>query len=465
MTITERGGSQDAGPEQTEATTQEVTSAPAPRPKPSAAKPKPGAMRPGPRPAVPVSAPVVGTAPTSDPHRFGRVDPDGTVWLITASGERTIGSWQAGDAEAAFTHFGRRFDDLHTEVVLLETRLASGTGDARKIRSAAVSLAEGLGDAHVLGDVDALAARLASIAEQADSASHEEKARREELRAAQTARKEALAAEAEDIAANSTQWKAAGDRMRAILDEWKTITGLDRKVDDALWKRYSAARETFNRRRGSHFAELDRERAGARQAKESLCERAEALCDSTDWGPTSATFRELLSEWKAAGRASKDVDDSLWQRFKAAQDKFFSARNAATAERDAEFRANAEAKEALLAEAERIDASDVDAARAALRAIGDRWDAIGKVPRERAADLERRLRAVEKKIRDAPTGGVDPEAQARADQFRARAEQFERQAEKAAAAGRTKDAEQARASAEQWRQWADAAADAVSRKR
>ena len=53
------------------------------------AKPKPGAMRPGPRPAVPVSAPVVGTAPTSDPHRFGRVDPDGTVWLISSAGERT----------------------------------------------------------------------------------------------------------------------------------------------------------------------------------------------------------------------------------------------------------------------------------------------------------------------------------------------------------------------------------------
>lgn len=408
---------------------------------------------------------MVGTAPTCDPHRFGRVDPDGTVWLITASGERMIGSWQAGDAEAAFAHFGRRFDDLHTEVVLLETRLASGTGDARKIRSAAMTLAEGLPDAHVLGDVDSLAGRLATIIEQADTATQEEKAKREELRATQTARKEALAAEAEELAANSTQWKAAGDRLRAILDEWKTITGLDRKVDDALWKRYSAARETFNRRRGSHFAELDRERAGARQAKESLCERAEQLCDSTDWGPTAATFRDLLTEWKAAGRAAKDVDDSLWQRFKAAQDKFFSARNAATAERDAEFRANAEAKEALLAEAERIDTADLDAARAALRAIGDKWDAIGKVPRERAPELERRLRAVEKKIRDTPTGGVDPEAQARADQFRARAEQFERQAEKAAAAGRTKDAEQARASAEQWRQWADAAADALSRKR
>ncbi|PRC41612.1 DUF349 domain-containing protein [Mycobacterium sp. ITM-2017-0098] len=469
MTITEPGGSQDAGQQDSgqhdTASGHETPEAPK-APKPSAAaKPKPGPARPGPRPAAPAAAPVVSSVPVSDPHRFGRVDPDGTVWLITASGERTIGSWQAGDPEAAFTHFGRRFDDLQTEVVLLETRLASGSGDARKIRSAAKTLAETLPEAHVLGDIDSLATRLAAIVEHADSATQEEKAKREELRAAHTARKEALAAEAEDLAANATQWKTAGDRLRAILDEWKTITGLDRKVDDALWKRYSAARETFNRRRGSHFADLDRERAGAKQAKEALCERAEALCDSTDWGPTSGTFRDLLAEWKAAGRASKDVDDVLWHRFKAAQDKFFSARNAATSERDSEFRANAQAKEALLAEAERIDFSDLNVAKAAFRAIGDKWDAIGKVPRERSADLERRMRALEKKIRDAPTGGVDPEAQARADQFRARVEQFERQAEKAAAAGRTKDAEQARASAEQWRQWADAAADAVSKKR
>ena len=114
------------------------------------------------------------------------------------------------------------------------------------------------------------------------------------------------------------RWKSAGDRLRAILDEWKTVSGLDRKTDDALWKRYSAARETFNRRRGAHFAELDRERVGVKQAKEAVCVRAEELCDSTDWGPTSATFRALLTEWKAAGRAAKDVDDALWHRFKSA---------------------------------------------------------------------------------------------------------------------------------------------------
>jgi hypothetical protein len=387
---------------------------------------------------------------------------DGTVYLVTASGERVIGSWQAGEPEAAYEHFGRRF----AEITLMETRLASGTGDARKIKTAAAALAESLATAHVLGDVDALAARLAAIADHAAETAAADRARREEHRAAQTARKEALAAEAEDLAANATQWKSAGDRMRTILEEWRAITGLDRKTDDALWKRYSAARDGFNRRRGAHFAELDRERAGAREAKEQLCVRAEELSGSTDWAATATAFRALLDEWKAAGRTAKDTDDTLWQRFKAAQDRFFAARNAVNAERDAEFTANGEAKEKLLAEAEKIDVSNLKAAQAALRTIADKWDAIGKAPRDTSAELERRLRAVEKKIRDAADAGrIDPEAQARAEQFRSRAEQFERQAEKAAAAGRDKEAAEARASAAQWREWATAAAQAVTRKR
>ena len=263
--------------------------------------PLPGQDRRGPPPVPARPAPTVAAPASSDPHRFGRVDPDGTVWLITGSGERVIGSWQAGDTEAAFEHFGRRFDDLHTEVALMERRLKSGTGDARKIKSAAAALAETLPEAHVLGDVDALAARLTAIVEHADEAAQAERAKRDEFRAAQTARKEALAAEAEDLAVNSNQWKTAGDRLREILEEWRTISGLDRKTDDALWKRYSTARENFNRRRGSHFAELDRDRAGARQAKEALCERAEELSGSTEWGATSAAFRDLLTEWKAVG--------------------------------------------------------------------------------------------------------------------------------------------------------------------
>lgn len=436
-----------------------ATQPPKPRP-----VPRPGPARPVARPAQ--QAAVVSATPASDPHRFGRVADDGTVYLITSDGERVIGSWQAGDPEAAFAHFGRRFDDLATEVALMESRLAGGTGDARKIRAAAAALSDTLATASVLGDIEAVAARLAAIAQQAGQHVDAQRAERDEQRSALRARKEALAVEAEDLAANATQWKSAGERMRAILDEWRTVTGLDRKTDDALWKRYSAARDAFNRRRGSHFAELDRERAAFRTAKEQLCERAEALSASTDWAPTAAKFRDLLAEWKAAGRTSKDLDDTLWKRFKAAQDIFFGARNAVSAERDAEFGANADAKARLLAEAERIEVSNPDAARAALRTITDKWDAIGQGPRDRGADLDRRLRAVEKKIRDAADASrIDPEVVARAEQFRSRAEQFESQAQKAAAAGRTKDAEAASASARQWREWADAAARAVTKKR
>jgi len=176
-------------------------------------------------------------------------------------------------------------------------------------------------------------------------------------------------------------------------------------------------------------------------------------------------FRDLLAEWKAAGRAPRDADDQLWKRFKGAQDVFFAARNAASAERNAEFEENAHAKEALLEEATAIDPSaDLDAARARLRELQDRWEEIGKVPRERMHDLESRLRAVEKRVREAADSEwrrTDPEALARAAQFRERVSQFEEQAAKAAANGRTREAEAALAQAQQWREWAETAEGAV----
>ncbi|MGW6377356.1 DUF349 domain-containing protein [Rhodococcus sp. NPDC055112] len=446
------------------------SSAPKPgAPKPGAPKPgapKPGAIKPsaaGPAPAV-AHPPTL--APPSDPSLFGRVDEDGAAWVKTVDGERQIGSWQAGDAAEGLAHFGRRYDDLATEVGLLEARLASGAGDAKKTKAAAVALAESLPTASVIGDIDALARRLDVIVAESDQAAAAAKVEREHEREEHTHRKEELAAEAEQIGSESTQWKAAGDRLREILDEWKTIRGVDRKVDDALWKRYSKAREAFNRRRGAHFAELDRDRASAKVVKEELVVRAEALSDSTDWGPTAAAFRDLLTEWKAAGRAPRDADDALWKRFKGAQDVFFAARNAAASERDAEFDENATAKEALLREHGDIDPEkDLESARAALRDLQDKWDAIGKVPRERMHDLEGKLRAIEKKVRDAVDSQwrrTDPEAMARAAQFRERVAQFEDQAAKATAAGKTKDAEKALAQAQQWREWAEAAEGAVN---
>ena len=400
------------------------------------------------------------------PDRWGRVDPDGTVYLRTADGERAIGSWQAGEPAEGLLHFARRFDDLRTEAELLHSRLSSGAGDAKHTLSSAKHLRESLAEATVLGDVAGLAARLDYVVVEAERALEAGRAAREAAKAEAAGRKQTLAEEAENIAAEATQWKVAGDRLRAILDEWKTIKGVDRKVDEQLWKRFAKARDTFNRRRGSHFADLDKQRAAAKNRKQELVTEAEELSESDDWGNTASRYRELMTEWKSAGHAPKEADDALWQRFRAAQDKFFSRRSAVFNERDAEFAANAKRKEELLAEAGSIDpGADLEGARAALHRLQDAWDQVGKVPRERVRELEGKLRAVEEKVRqaaDARWRRTDPEAEARAAQFRERVEQFEAQASKARAAGDKRRAEQAEAQAAQWREWLAAAEQAVA---
>ena len=159
-----------------------------------------------------------------------------------------------------------------------------------------------------------------------------------------------------------------------------------------------------------------------------------------------------MRQWKAAGPAPKDIDDELWKRFRGAQDTFFGARDAANAALDAEFAANAEVKEALLVEAEAlVPVTDLEAAKRAFRDIADRWDAAGKVPRERMKELEGRIRKVEQAIRgveEEQWRRSDPEKSARADDMVAKLEaaiaDVEADLEKARAAGDEKKVKDAR---------------------
>ena len=401
-----------------------------------------------------------------DPHQWGRIDDDGVVYVHTAAGERAIGNWQAGDAEAGLAHFGRKFDDFNTEIALLEARLASGTGDPKATKAQAIALRDQVESLAAIGDLDNAAVRLEIVIGVADAAIAGASTARIAARNAAIKAKEDLCAEAEALA-ESTQWKSTGDRLKAIVEEWRTIRGIDRKTDDALWKRFAKARDTFTRRRGSHFAELDKQRGAAKEAKEELIKRAEALSESNEWGETAAKYRTLMDEWKATGRAPRDVEDALWARFRAAQEKFFSRRNKVFSERDAEFAANAAKKEELLAEAERIDpAAGLDQAKAKMRAIHERWEAAGKVPRERIRELDQRLKAVEDRIKaaeDRHWRRTDPETEARVAQFRARVESFQSQAAKARAAGDERKAKQAEAQAKQWEEWLRTAQSAVDR--
>ncbi|MCW2533853.1 MAG: hypothetical protein JWP62_3423 [Blastococcus sp.] len=442
-------------------------------PKPAA--PKPTAPRPtAPRPTAPSPAPAAAPSPVevpaaevSDPSAWGRVDEDGTVYVRTAEGERAVGSWQAGEPAAGLAHYGRRYDDLATEVSLLEARLKAHTGNPGEIKNKAQVLAESIPTAAAVGDLDGLAARARAMVGTADSAAAESRAEKAAARAGQVARKEALAVEAEQIAAESTSWKAAGDRLKAIVEEWKTIRGIDRKTDEALWTRFAAARDGFGRRRGAHFASLDAQRGEARSAKQDLIKEAQKLATSTDWGSTSAAMRALMDRWKAVPRTGRDGDDDLWKEFRAAQDVFFAARAESDKKRTGEEQANQQQKEELLAEAEKLDpTTDLRGAQNALRKIQERYDAIGHVPRGVMRSLEDRMQAVEQKVRgatDTSRARTAPE-NPMVTSMRAAVTKAEEQLTKAENAGDKRRIEEARANLATRREWLAEAAKSASRR-
>src|ERR1700754_744202 len=388
---------------------------------------------------------------------FGRVDADGTVYVKTAEGDRVVGSWQAGTPEEGLAHFARRFEDLVTEVDLVEARLKSGAADASHSLTSVNRLRTTLDEAHVVGDIDGLAARLERLATLADEKAGEARAAREVARTEALARKTALVEEAEKIAAESTGWKAAGDRLKDILEEWKTIRGVDKKSDGELWKRFATARDSFTRRPGAHFATLDGQRMQAQTEKEELVTEAETLSDSSDWAATANRLKELMTEWKAAPRAAKDAEQRLWERFRAAQDALFTRRSEVFSARDAEYKGNLDRKQAILAELEALDIdADPRAAQNKLRDAQAAWHDAGRVPRENAASLDRRWRAAEERIRvamDSAWRKTAPQDNPLLQQMREQVAEAEQRLARAQAAGdarRVKEAEQALASKKQF---------------
>jgi hypothetical protein len=326
---------------------------------------------------------------------WGRVSDDGTVYVRTADGERAVGSWHAGSPEDGLAHFVRRFEQLATEVTLLEARLRSGSGDPRQVATSAERLKESLPTAAAVGDLDSLAKRVDALLEKTATAVEEHKAARAAAKEEAVARLTALAEEAEQLA-KSSSWKDAGERLRNLGQDWKRVTGVEKKAADALWERVAAARKAFAERRTAHFGALEQQRTVSQERKEKLVKEAEKLVGSTDWKGTAERFKQLMTDWKTAGRAPREADDALWAQFKAAQDAFFQARSATFAEKDEELRANQKVKEEILAEAEALE---VPGGKSRLRQLQDRWDAAGKVPREVMRSLEDRFGKVEEKFR------------------------------------------------------------------
>ncbi len=356
---------------------------------------------------------------------WGRVAEDGTVYVRTPDGERAVGQYPEGTPEEALAFYTERYEALAFEVHLLEVRVNSEKLSPDEAASSVRTVREQVREAAAVGDLESLVGRLDALGPVLAQQRDRRRAERAEKQAAAKQSKERVVEEAEAIAAGS-DWRNGANRLRELLEEWKRLPRLDRPTDDALWRRFSSARTGYTRRRKQHFAEMNEKREAARAVKERLAAEAEGLSASTDWGGTGGRFRDMMREWKAVGPAPRDVDEQLWKRFRGAQDAFFGARDAANAKVDEEFAANAVVKEEILTQAEGlVPVTDVDAAKRAFRGLAERWDAAGKVPRDRVKELEGRMRKVEQAIRaveDDQWKRSDPEKSARADDMVAKLE-------------------------------------------
>lgn len=393
----------------------------------------------------------VNTAKTPDLSQvlsFGRVDEDGRVWVKDGDQERQIGQFPAEVPENPLKIYARRYLDLAAQISLFAERLPKLA--EREIDQTMSSLREQVSEPAAVGDLPALREKVAKLQEKADKRKEEVAAERAQAKEEARANREKVVVRAEEIAgqdSSRTQWKQSGQELRDLLDQWKRLQHdgprIERSFEDELWKRFAAARSLFEKNRRAFFNELDSAQTQAKVAKEKLIKQAEALSSSTNWGDTSRAFRDLMSQWKRAGRASRRDDDVLWQRFHHAQQVFFDARNAQQEAESALETENLAKKEAILEKAEPLkDLTDIEQLKAKLRPLQEQWDEVGHVPRADVERVERRMRAVEDHLRTLEEDlwrKSNPETKARAEgmagQLKSLIADIEAQIEQAKSAG------------------------------
>lgn len=418
-----------------------------------------------------ITTPTAASALIGDPAQFGRVGEDGTVYVITPEGDKAVGSYPGKSPEEALAYFVRKFEAMASEVALLAARVTSGAMVPSDANAAVGRLRQQIKDLNGVGDLVALAASLEQIPPLIEGNRGAYEAKKAAENAAKAAErlvilesKEKIVAEAESLAL-SESWKSTGDRLKVLLEEWKAAPRLDKKSDADLWKRFSASRNKFDKRRRTHFAALDAIQEKVASAKVELVTEAEQLATSTQWVPTAKRFKVLMDQWKATGRGKKGEDAKLWNRFKAAQDQFFAAKNADLAKRDEQMDANLAKREALIPEIEALlPITNIESAVKTFRELARQWDRIGMTQRDKKAAFESRFAKVEAEIKQAEEvrwRKIDPVAKARATEVvRQLAEavaNYEKQAEKATSLGNAKKAKEAQDAAAARRLWLEEA--------
>jgi len=334
---------------------------------------------------------------------FGRVDDNGNIFVVDAGVERLIGSQPELSPENALALYMKKYDDLAASVRLLEQRVKA-KADAKSINKSAEKIILDLKEPMAIGDLASLRERVSAVQTSIASLLAESVEKHaEEVKAALIAREE-IVLQAEKIAAQDpqkTNYKQASAKMLELFTTWqamqKTSTKVSKKAADDLWHRFSKARNTFDSNKRSYFSSQDALVKASKNAKSDLVAKAEALV--AKGADAAVAYRELLEAWKTLPKTKTKADDSLWAKFKAAGDAIYAAKTAKVESDNIAFAANLKIKLELLEEAEKIDVSNLESAKTAMKSIQARWEKAGKVPRDSIRTIDDRLKAVEQKIK------------------------------------------------------------------
>ena len=336
----------------------------------------------------------------------GRVDEENNVYVFDNGSERKVGQYPGVSMQEALAYFERKFSELEANVRILEQRVKS-KADAASISKAAQKLSADLAEPAAVGNIQELRDRVASITPSIEQMKKDKSEASEKAALQVLATRRDIAAKAQELAEKDpkkTQWKAASAQMNELFEKWqqsqKDAPRISRKDSEPIWKTFSQARTKFEANKRAFFSALSAESKNVRAKKTALVTQAEALVAK---GADSASeYRKLLDQWKLSGRSQGAQDDQLWERFKAAGDSIYAVRKEVIAKESVEFKANYEAKLLIIAEAEKLDPlANLAEAKKQLLLIQNRYDKAGKVPKDKIRETDDRMRAVDKKIKDA----------------------------------------------------------------
>ena len=206
---------------------------------------------------------------------------------------------------------------------------------------------------------------------------------------------EAIAAEENKGAGD---WEKHTKQIIELQNEWKTVGFAPQKMNVKIFERFRAACDDFFSRKAEYFKGMKARFAENAEKKRALVEKAQALQDSTDWKSTGDKLIALQKEWKTIGMVPKKLGDQLWNDFLAACNKFFEARNAATAGTRNEERANLEQKRGVIAQLKELAEGVAEGAQEKVQALVEQYNQIGHVPYREKDKLYKEYREVLDKL-------------------------------------------------------------------